>query len=144
MTKPKKIPSRLTISLPIEYIETYLQLCDAFELTRDQLFMILTSGNGLIDGGVEKIFPDGVSKSEWGRTYSQQDFSVCKFIELTGVTMDYLLFGLITILWFTVSTLCLNYFNDFCGCEDEWDSFPFWVKLPMRIFAPVLFLMWSR
>lgn len=74
MTKPKKIPSRLTISLPTEYIETYLQLCDAFELTRDQLFVIITSGNGLIDGNVEKIFPDVASKSVWAELIASKVF----------------------------------------------------------------------
>jgi len=74
--KKTKIPSRLSIpDLPIEYIETYIHICDAFELTRAQLFMVVTSGNGLVDGGVDKVFPDVEARSEWTELLINKIFS---------------------------------------------------------------------
>lgn len=61
-----KIPTRLTISnIPIEYIETYLNICDGLDLTREQLFMLLMSEKGLRDGGLKHVFPDNQSRTEW-------------------------------------------------------------------------------
>jgi len=62
----KKIPTRLTISnIPIEYIETYLNICDGLDLTREQLFMLLMSEKGLTDDGLKHVFPDKQSRTEW-------------------------------------------------------------------------------
>lgn len=74
MTAPKKIPSRLTISLPPAYTEIYLNLCDAFDLTREQLLMVMMTDKGLIDDGIGKIFPDEISKSEWAEQITNKIF----------------------------------------------------------------------
>ncbi len=42
-----------------------------------------------------------------------------------------------------VAELCLNEFNRFCGCEDEWESYPILLKLVLRPMIPVLYAFWS-
>lgn len=62
----KKTPTRLTISnLPIDYIETYLNICDRLDLSREQLFMLLMSEKGLKDDGLKHVFPDTKLHAEW-------------------------------------------------------------------------------
>jgi len=57
--------------------------------------------------------------------------------------MVYLIIVL-SITWVTVSLLCINNFNDFCGSDDEFESLPLWVQLPVMVVAPLLYVFWSR
>ena len=50
----------------------------------------------------------------------------------------------VSILWVTVSLLCINSFCGFSNCTDEWDELPLWVKLPVMVVAPLLYVYWSR
>lgn len=76
MTTPKRIPTRLTIQLPTGYTEIFLNLCDAFNLSRDQLFMLLMVDKGLADGGQGMIFADEASKSEWSEFITNKIFKI--------------------------------------------------------------------
>lgn len=58
--------------------------------------------------------------------------------------MIYVVFILTAILWITVSLLCINSFNDFCNCEDEWEAMPLWFKFPAFLLAPIWFIWWMR
>jgi len=58
--------------------------------------------------------------------------------------MNYIFICLISILWLTVATLCVNSLNEFADDEDEWNRLSLWARLPLLIIAPALLLVWSR
>ena len=46
------------------------------------------------------------------------------------------------VLWIAVSMLCISRFNDHVEGWEEWEAFPVWVKIPILLVAPALFLPW--
>lgn len=55
-----------------------------------------------------------------------------------------LLIIVLSILWVTVSLLCINHFCDFSNCTDEWDELPLFFQFPVMVVAPLLYVFWSR
>ena len=51
--------------LPIEYRDMYLDLCDAFELTRNELLVLLMTETGLVNGGIDNVIKNKTSQEEW-------------------------------------------------------------------------------
>ena len=51
--------------LQLEYRDAYLDLCDAFELTRNELLVLLMTETGLVDGGIDNVIADKASQDEW-------------------------------------------------------------------------------
>jgi hypothetical protein len=75
MTKPKNL---VITSLPAEYIHLFKDLCEAMELSRDQLLILLLTGAGHVSGGLENIIDDEDALAEWREMMVYRIFALSK------------------------------------------------------------------
>ena len=73
MTQPKNL---IITSLPVEYIHLFKNLCEAMDLSRDQLLILLMTGAGYVSGGIENIIDDEEALAEWREALVKRVFAL--------------------------------------------------------------------
>ena len=73
MTKRKNL---VITGLADEYRQSFLDIADTMELSRDQLLILLLAGANIVDGGLNAVIPNWDGRIEW------RDLMERRFFEL--------------------------------------------------------------